>query len=147
MLQEAQKCTFKPEIVSKRSPSVNRNQDIQLHERLYEEAYRNGDQMKKARIEHEKNLKNECPFTPARKATKAKDTLLRRETSTQRAERLYSEWANRTRKLEHLRKQRDQIIEEKTTKAQNNLKEELAQKKIAVSAQSKLYETSSQDKE
>ena len=49
--------------------------------------------------------------------------------------------------MEHLRKQRDQIIEEKTTKAQNNLKEELAQKKIVVSVQSKLYETSSQDKE
>ena len=67
-----------------------------MHERLYEDSYKTGDSKIKASIEHANNLKKECTFTPAREATKAKDALLKRETSTQRADRLYSEWADRS---------------------------------------------------
>ena len=46
---------------------------MQLHERLYEQSYRNDDLIKKAQIENENNIKKQCSFTPARDATKAKD--------------------------------------------------------------------------
>ena len=104
---------------------------MQIHERLFEESYRNGDMLKKAKIEQETSQMNEFTFSPIRKAANAKVVKERAENSMQRAERLYSEWAERSRKLEQMRKQRDYMLDQKTAQAQNALRDELASKKVA----------------
>ena len=121
-IQDAEKCTFKPEIntesaSSKQAVNSVRSNNSNRHERLYEDSFRTGNSKIKASIEHAIEIKKECTFTPSREATKAKDASLRRETSTQRADRLSSEWVNRSQKLEALRKMRDDLTQQKTSQA------------------------------
>ena len=81
-LQETQKCTFRPQI-NKNASNLSANNTMQIHERLFEESYRNGDMLKKAKIEQETSQMNEFTFSPIRKASSnAKVVKERAESST-----------------------------------------------------------------
>ena len=71
-------------------------------------------------------MKNKCPFTPSRENTRCKDASLKRETATQRSNRLYDEWALRSKKLETIRKMREACTLAQTEIERAALKEQLS---------------------
>ena len=108
------------------------------HERLYEDSFRVIQSKAKATFEYEQDQKSQCTFSPSREATRAKDPSRKRESSDQRAQRLYNDQTSRARKLETI-KRRHEGMKQSTNEETKDVAVDLEKAQIIFTTKSPVH--------
>ena len=123
--------------------------------RLYEKSLTTNNKLAKAKLDQNEGDAGKFNFTPQRFVSKKIEKLYKvdtRETSAQRAERLYNKWADRNEKVADARRKQEGELNQKIKQDQDNLAEKLmkngAKKQFAkVGHSDRLYEVDPSQKE
>ena len=115
---ETQQCTFKPTInkactgsTKSREASQSPTEESQeVHTRLYEKSQKSQNRLNKLRLQKSEQEAATYSFTPQRVVSKKIEKKYKqdsRESSAQRAARLYNSWATRNEKIDTERRKQE----------------------------------------